>query len=112
MFAPNTFNFGHQCTISECPPNAMATATVLRNYSEDLTDRALEDLMNVDSQIPIFIATEWETVHSEDSVSFQIEEDVTPLTDGIGSGVYTIMLWVSVEGFSDGIVLTTISIFL
>ena len=112
MFAPNTFNFGHQCTLSECTSNAMATATILPNYSKDLTNRALEDLMNADSQIPIFVATEWETVHSEDSVSFQIEEDVTQLTNGIGSGVYTIMLWVSVEGFSDGIVLTTISIFL
>ena len=42
----------------------------------------------------------------------RFEEDFSKLMNLTGKGVYTVLVWASPEGSDDGMVLTTISIFL
>ena len=86
--------------------------------SSDRTCELISEIINQDSNIPLFVAHKWETTHNEDFTTFSIEEDFTNLVNFVaeasntdGKGVYTVLVWALPEGSNNGMVLTTISIF-
>ena len=119
MMSPPTYGFGHVCTYIICSEDFLPVGTVLPNpESSNLEPDVLEEIINQDSNIPLFVAHKWETTHGEDFTTFSIEEDFTTLVNFVaeasntdGKGVYTVLVWALPEGSNNGIVLTTISIF-
>jgi len=119
MASPPTYGFGHVCTHIACSEDSLPVGTVLPNSeSADLEPDVLEEIINQDSNIPLFVAHKWETTHNEDFTTFSIEEDFTNLVNFVaeasntdGKGVYTVLVWALPEGSNNGMVLTTISIF-
>ena len=119
MASPPTYGFGHVCTHIACSEESLPVGPVLPNSeSADLEPDVLEEIINQDSNIPLFVAHKWETTHNEDFTTFSIEEDFTNLVNFVaeasntdGKGVYTVLVWALPECSNNGMVLTTISIF-
>ena len=100
-----------------CSDGSLPVATVLPHSDSNLSPDVLEGILNQNNpanseNIPLFVAHKWEITHGEDFTTFSIEEDLERLLNLTGKGVYTVLVWASpADNPSDGMVLTTISIF-
>lgn len=113
MNSPPLYAFGHICTVLSCFEGSLPIATIVPNSDPDaVSPEVLEQIFNQDAEIPLLVAHKWNVTQSEEFTDFIIEEDLTRLITLVGKGVYTILIWGSPTGTSDGMVLTTISIFL
>ncbi len=117
MSSPPLYGFGHICSHLMCSDGSLPVATVLPHSDSNLSPDVLEGIMNQNNpanseNIPLFVAHKWEITHGEDFTTFSIEEDLERLLNLTGKGVYTVLVWASpADNPSDGMVLTTISIF-